>query len=126
MDDSTLGNMLGVGLGATMFAAYMGALIGANRTNRRGRRQAPILDREYGPKIKRNLVGLEIAVKSDDKKKAFEMLDERNTIINELNTLSPSYISESWTGFTFASDEVKKNVAAGAGLETYFEKTVKA
>lgn len=121
MDNETIGNIIGLSATATLFAAFVGAVVSANRTNRRGRKSALILDREYGPKIKSNLDALEDAVKAGDRDRAFVMLGERNMLIKELMTVAPGYITTSWTGFTYASDEVKKDVAKGAGLESYLK-----
>lgn len=119
MDNQTLGGivMLSIlGLGATGVAS---AVIGEHVSNKRGKKIAPVLDKQYGPKIKENLNALEDAVRKDDMPAARTRVQERAALLGEIKKISNSYVSASWTSQCFAADEVKKYIAAGSALEDY-------
>ncbi|MFA5029024.1 MAG: hypothetical protein WC713_14235 [Candidatus Methylomirabilota bacterium] len=90
------------------------AFIGQTVSIRRGRKIAPVLDKQYGPKINANLASLEAAVKADDREKAKVLLQERRAILDELKTIRNDYL-------LYASVDVKQSVTKGAGLEVYLK-----
>ena len=119
MDNQTIGGIAMLsfrGLGVTGIAST--AII-EHRSNRRGKKISPVLDKQYGPKIKENLNALEDAVRRDDIPAARIKVQERAELLDEIRKLSNSYVSASWTGACFAADEVKKYIAAGSALENY-------
>ena len=88
-------------------------------TNRRGKKISPVLDKQYGQKIKENLNALEDAVRKDNIPAARIRIQERDALLDEIRKLSNSYVSANWTNQCFAADEVKKYIAAGSALEDY-------
>lgn len=103
----------------TAALAIASASIGECVSNRRGIKIAPVLDKQYGPKIKENLNALEDAVRKDNIPAARIRVQERAALLDEIRNVSNSYVSASWTGQCFAADEVKKFIAAGSALEDY-------
>lgn len=118
MDNQTIGIVMMSVMGLAV-VGIASASINEYVSNRRGRKIAPVLDKQYGHKIKENLNALEDAVRKDNIPSARMRVQERAALFDEIRTLSNSYVSASWTGQCFASDEVQKYIAAGDGLESY-------
>lgn len=118
----------------TVWGLIMGAIAGAEITSiagifiadRKAKKVAPIIDRDYGPKIKENLARLEAAVQAGDKNAALAAVNERSALFVKLNNLSSGYFrySARAVGSPYqghASAEVKSDIAKGASLESYLK-----
>ncbi|MFA5888341.1 MAG: hypothetical protein WC852_06555 [Candidatus Nanoarchaeia archaeon] len=114
MDIDTLGNIIVwcYAGGATAIIATVG--IATYISDKNSKKIAPVLDKQYGPKISANLASLEEAVKAGDNEKAKGLLKERSAILDELKTIRENYLG-------YASQEVKQSVTKGASLEAYLK-----
>lgn len=122
MDNETYGFIgLGVGLLLGGEIAWIATMIAGDR---KAKKAAPILDREYGPRIKGNLAKLEAAVQAGDRQAAFNALKERDDLLGEIEQLSFRYLAYSERSIGgpvvgCACDEVKNAMRKSYGLENY-------
>lgn len=85
-------------------------------SDRRTKKIAPILERDYGPKIAENFNRLEAAVKAGNRQDALVAVADRRTLLKELDTICSDYISN------HASEKIRDTVAKGTGLEAYLNR----
>ena len=116
--DGTLGEIIAYGAVCITAGVALSAIAGVLLSERRANKIAPVLDRQYGPKIKENLTRLEEAVWNRDKRTAQNLVTERMAILEELRTINTDY---AWrfldAYFGHASDTVRTDLTKGAELE---------
>lgn len=120
-NDTTVGVISGLISGAYI-ASVIAAYIHEYVNDRHEKKSTPILDKQYGPKIKSNLTALEDAVKIGNKERAFALLQERSKLIDETYTINQCYLHRGRvTKGIYASSEVQTDIAKGASLEAYLK-----
>lgn len=113
MDNETLRGIVGYSSLGAMVGGAITLMLCETINKACAKRKAPILDRDYGPKIAGNFIRLESAVRAGDRQEALVAVAERRTMLRELDTISFYYRGK------YASEKVKDDIARGASLEAY-------